>query len=343
MPGGFQRYRNVDSANSIDLLIETTSRYKPANAGKNGFYAGSADCSTTSCSFGQINLFNYYGVAEDSGSTGSSETNCNAVDLKFSFCASGAGSACNPVVLSEVQFAVYDMDELATSSAPDNPKGSEQIYASGFDSYAVNSDTQVCVMAPEGDKVGNCDSLRDPPQSLTYGSSKCTAASGRTVFKATERGVQSDNPTTTQSLSAKQLARSFMLTFRNVDSFELTFEIVCRDCTAEGRNMQFGGTSPELLALCPPNPQPPPPTPPPPMPPPPTAPASSPPPPVSPPPPSPGAPPSSACVCDLLSQVEAQQAAAKAADSCLAGFTETSRATRCSKWVDGRLHFIDIS
>jgi len=143
------RFAGVGTFNSnpFDLLITTQSAYRPANSAKNGLASGSNVCTgATQCDFGQINLKNSYGSAQQFPANGGST--CNAVDLRFAFCESGTGSACSAVTLPEVAFTLYDLDETVTNSGA--VEATEQFYINPA-SYVLNSgDTAVCVQKSDG-------------------------------------------------------------------------------------------------------------------------------------------------------------------------------------------------
>lgn len=259
--GGHMRIKNVGthSGNVVDLLITTQSLYRPSNLGvsqsKNGFSAGSTTCPSGGCDFVQINLKQSFASMERFPANGGSD--CNAVDLRFSFC-DGSGSdtetTCSPVTLPAFAITLFDLDETETSGGV--TQATEQFYISGYSSYVLSDgdvDTAICVLESDGSTTGLCSptdgGLKSPPQRTSYGSSMCVDANSRTMFLSTEKGVNSDNPNDKDDLTDEQLSRSVMLNYESVSSFDITYEIMCNGCNTDGRNFLFSGAAQDLINL----------------------------------------------------------------------------------------------
>ena len=118
------------------MVIESLSGYRPSNSDQNGFYNGD---------FFAINLKSRFPNFMSFPDNGGAE-NCNKVDLRFSFCESGSGSACTPVTIPHVTLFFVDFDQEASSSSVPNDKSVEQVYDGWRD------------MAPEG-RLGRPEEL----------------------------------------------------------------------------------------------------------------------------------------------------------------------------------------
>jgi hypothetical protein len=179
-------------------------------------------------------------VVTTSSSYGSSATNTNGkngkfgtinlrggvtADMTFTLVATGTST---PVELGELFFSMHDLDESFSR------KMIESVYASDFNGYVVDKGIEFLV---EHD-----------------------SADGRTRFTSNHHGLACDNPTDPETLgpitctyrdgekTVDQRKRTFMLVFKKVSSFTLTFDVSCLgvhgDTTCEsGRNFLFSGSS----------------------------------------------------------------------------------------------------
>lgn len=237
--------------------------------------AGVTVCNSggASCQFAQINLKLQPADTSESNFDRGTADACQATTFRFSFVDPNDSDAA--VQLNAFEIAFYDFDNKAS---PTLNRAVEQFYAKGLASYSlgINGDltppsTTICALEPDGDKFGACDNLNmvnnqgnsypgvpDEDNSPTYtwmqddthGPSACTPTgsgtgqlNGETIFKATQTGINTDNPQTITSLSEGQKGRSIILRYANTNSFEVRFEIICRGGNGDTVNCEQGGAS----------------------------------------------------------------------------------------------------
>ena len=171
----------------IDLEVSNASQYVNRNPYYNGITAGA---------FGEINL-----------AGGSS------VRLRFDFVDSEFGE---PVVLDQVYFSVYDLDEGYDGASR------ETISVSGFDSYVYPTDAALDIAFNT-----SLESVR---------------------VTSLEQGSSADNPTSPTVLTDVQRRRTIQFSFVEIASFELEFGL---SSSFWGRGLIFSGEKAFELPHCP--------------------------------------------------------------------------------------------
>jgi len=161
--------------------------------------------------FGHINLW-----------CGETETNSEAY-MTFTLVQTGTNT---PVTVEQFAFVVFDFDsglhekQVEYVDLIPNQPGFEG--GSGYSSYIVTETSEVAVL----DGV---------------------APNGKTRFKATKHGTESDNPATSQMLAREVSDKSVVFTFRRASHFTMTLGITPTGVDS-GRNFMFSGQ--DMYLMC---------------------------------------------------------------------------------------------